>query len=96
MNSYSVFFKGREDCRISRIKALNILGRTTAKRRDNFTVYMLPCKLRPDSFFINGFFEITTDFNRNDYIENLRKVKEFEYYNCNFETGKYLSFYILK
>ena len=75
MNSYSVFFEGREYCRISRIKALNILGRTKAKRRDNFTVYMLPCKLRPDSFFINGFFEITTDFNRNDYIENLKKLK---------------------
>lgn len=96
MNNYSVFFEGKEYLRISRIKALNILGRAKAKRRDNYTVYMLPCKLNPDSFFINGFFKITTDFNCNDYTENLKKVRDFEYYNCNSETGKYLAFYILK
>lgn len=94
MRFKSIFYNGVEYQRITKTKALNILGKDKTKKIDNFTVYVLPCNLNPNNPFIHGFFEITTDFKYCDFIDYLQELHEIEFYNCNAESGNYLSFYI--
>ena len=96
MRNRSIILNGEEYQRITKVKALNILGKDKTKKIDNFTVYVLPCNLNPSCPFVNGFFEITTDFKYCDFIDYLQEIREIEFYNCNVESGEYLSFYIKK
>ena len=59
---------------------------------NNQDFIMVPCKLSP-----NGFGSVHT---RCDLLDEEKKadfdklVNEFEFYNCNRETGKYMAFYV--
>ncbi len=54
---------------------------------DGVTVYLLPCKVYPDDNhpWIKPYRMDGRSFNQ--------LVNEFEYYNCNNETGNYTAFY---
>lgn len=64
---------------------------------------VIPCKCTPyePSNYLNGYHYKTWAMAENvessvvsDYITFDALVNEFEYYNCNFETGRYPAFYI--
>ena len=85
-------YKGKKLVRINAKKACNILEHP--KQFDGVTLYMLPVNANPDCIFINGFFELTMDFDSMDAIDNNRYINEIIYYNCNNELGNYLKYYI--
>lgn len=85
-------YKDKKLIRINSRKAYNILN--NPKTYNGVTLYMLPVNANPDCIFINGFFELTMDFNNMDAVDNNRYVNEVIYYNCNNELGNYLKFYI--
>lgn len=54
-------------------------------------VYIIPCKMRFDNIYLSPL-KIN---NESGYrFEHL--VNDYEYYNCNAETGYYCSFYVLE
>ena len=85
-------YKGKKLVRINAKKARNILEHP--KQFDGVTLYMLPINANPDSPWIDGFFELTIDFDSMDAVDNNRYVNELVYYNCNNELGNYLKYYI--
>lgn len=92
MTYKNVDYRGKKLVRINAKKARNILEHP--KQFDGVTLYMLPVNANPNSPWINGFFELTMDFDSMDAIDNNRYVNELIYYNCNNEMGKYLKYYI--
>lgn len=65
------------------------ISKQAAKRRyDNCQkVYMIPCNLHPENIYFNMVCpEFGGDFD--DIIRN------FMFYNCTAETGRYVSFYV--
>ena len=94
MKYKEIEYKNKKLVRINAKKAYNILNHP--KKYNGVTLYMLPVNANPDCIFINGFFELTIDFNNMDATDNNRYVNEVIYYNCNNELGKYLKFYIEK
>lgn len=87
-------YKNKKLIRINARRAYNILNHP--KTFDGVTLYMLPINANPEALFINGFFEITMDFNNMDAIDNMMYINELKYYNCNNELGNYLKYYIEK
>lgn len=85
-------YKDKKLVRINAKKARNILEHP--KQFDGVTLYMLPANANPDSIYINGFFELTMDYNSMDAIDNNRYINELIFYNCNDELGNYLKYYI--
>lgn len=75
---------------------LQRVSKTHAKKlvlKDGARVFAKPCNFNPQSPFCIMYIidsEKLTDFNCS--FDSL--VNEIEYYNCNNETGKYLSYYI--
>jgi len=56
------------------------------------TVYLLPCQMRLESHFS---VPCSISSNKNSPASQFDvSVKMYEYYNCNSEVGKYVSFYI--
>ena len=51
-------------------------------------LYFAPCKMRPDAFGSGPW----APSDNNVFFDKI--VNEFEFYNCNFETGYYTAFYI--
>lgn len=92
MKYKEIEYKNKKLIRINSKKASDILNHP--KQYDGITLYMLPVNANPDCIFINGFFELTMNFNNMDAIDNNRYVNEIIYYNCNNELGNYLKFYI--
>lgn len=92
MKYKEIKYKNKKLIRINSKKAYNIINHP--KTFDGVTLYMLPINTNPDCIFINGFFELTMDFNSMDAIDNNRYINEIIYYNCNNELGKYLKYYI--
>ena len=85
-------YKSKKLTRINAKRAKEIY--THPKKYNGVTLYMLPVNANPDSPLINGFFELTMDFDSMDAIDNNRYVNEVIYYNCNNELGNYLKYYI--
>ena len=94
MKYKEIEYKNKKLVRINAKKAYNILNHP--KTFNGVTLYMLPVNANPESPWINGFFELTMDFDSMDAIDNNRYISELIYYNCNNELGKYLKFYIEK
>lgn len=92
MKYKKIIYKNKNLIRINAKKAKDIY--THPKKYDGITLYMLPVNANPDCIFINGFFELTMDYNNMDAIDNNRYVSEVIYYNCNNELGNYLKYYI--
>ena len=78
--------------RINAKKAKEIY--THPKKYNGVTLYMLPVNANPESSWINGFFELTMDFDSMDAIDNYNYINKLIYYNCNNELGNYLKYYI--
>ena len=89
MKYKEIEYKNKKLIRINSKKAHNILNHP--KKYNGMTLYMLPVNANPESPWINGFFELTMNFNN---IDNNRYVNELAYYNCNDELGNYLKYYI--
>lgn len=65
-------------------------NKARAAYNNNLTVVFCPCNMRPDS--PRG---LDMDMNKaNNNIDFEKLLNEFEYYNCNNETGRYALFYI--
>lgn len=59
---------------------------------DGVDVLFIPCKLRPDNMWGLGIWE---NVNLSGQYGSFDKLcNEFIWYNCNFETGNYIAFYI--
>lgn len=74
------------------------VSKTTAKKLfgKGIDVYALPCKCNPNSPWYKGFVNHPIS-----HIDNTCCERDFNtwynmysYYNCNKETGKYISFYV--
>ena len=67
------------------------IRKNTARKLYNMgkSIIILPCKCRPGSMWLHGF-EIKKTAPQNDFD---RLINEFEYYNCNAETGRYTAYY---
>lgn len=94
MKYKEIEYKNKKLIRINARRAYNILNHP--KTFNGVTLYILPINANPESPFINGFFEITMDFNNMDACDNVNYVNELSYYNCNNELGDYLKYYIEK
>lgn len=92
MKYKEIEYKSKKLTRINARKAHNILNHP--KKYDGVTLYMLPVNANPESPWINGFFELTMDFDSMDAIDDNRYVNELVFYNCNNELGNYLKYYI--
>ena len=92
MKCKEIEYKSKKLTRINAKKAKEIY--THPKKYNGVTLYMLPVTANPDSPLINGFFELTMDFDSMDAIDNNSYVNEVIYYNCNNELGNYLKYYI--
>ena len=92
MKYKEIEYKSKKLTRINAKKAKEIY--THPKKYNGVTLYMLPVNANPESPWINGFFELTMDFDSMDAIDNNRYVNEVIYYNCNNELGNYLKYYI--
>ncbi len=86
MNRYSYTKNGFRFERIPKNKA-------RAAYNNNLTVIFCPCNLRPGSAWGLEMDMNKANINCNN-IEFEKLLNEFEYYNCNNETGLYTSFYI--
>lgn len=94
MKYKEIEYKDKKLTRINSKKAEEIYMHP--KKYNSVTLYMLPINANPNSPWIDGFFELTMDFNSMDAVDNNRYINELIYYNCNNELGKYLKFYIEK
>lgn len=56
-----------------------------------YEILFIPCKLRPDSMWGLGVTTSKLFWGNNSFDEYVRSC---EYYNCNGETGRYLSYYV--
>ena len=92
MKYKKIEYKNKKLIRINAKKAHNILNHP--KKYNGVTLYMLPVNTNPDSPLIDGFFELTMDFDSMDAVDNNRYINELIYYNCNDELGNYLKYYI--
>ena len=92
MKYKKIEYNNKELIRINARKAYDMLNHP--KKYDGVTLYMLPVNANPESPWINGFFELTMDFNSMDAIDNNKYINELVYYNCNNELGNYLKYYI--
>ena len=92
MKYKEIEYKNKKLIRINSKKAEEIY--THPKKYNGVTLYMLPVNANPDSPWINGFFELTMDFDSMDAIDNNKYINELIYYNCNNELGNYLKYYI--
>ena len=65
------------------------ISKHAAKRRyNNFQkIYMIPCNLHPE----NIYFDMLCPEFGGDFDEI---IKNFIFYNCTAETGRYVSFYV--
>ena len=52
------------------------------------SVYLVACKMNPESPWV-GYVEVKKDSDK--LFDDV--VNEFEYYNCNYTTGRYAHFY---
>lgn len=59
------------------------------KENKEVTFYMIPCKVRLNSVWIQPM-----DFTVTSIEELNTKIANFEYYNCNSELGNYPHYYI--
>lgn len=92
MKYKEIEYKNKKLVRINAKKAEEIYMHP--KKYNGVTLYMLPVNANPDSIFINGFFELTMDYNSMDATDNMQYINELVYYNCNNELGNYLKYYI--
>lgn len=53
-------------------------------------ICLCPCKLRP---FTSRYYEFITEADRTEKKGFDELINSMEFYNCNSETGKYVSFY---
>ena len=60
------------------------------------TITVVPCKCGVDNFVAKTYMNYLLDSKCGDDMTNRfdRVVREFEYYNCNSETGYYASYYV--
>lgn len=67
------------------------IRKNTARKLYNMgkSILILPCKCHPGAMWLHGF-EIRKTDPKNDFD---RLINEFEYYNCNAETGTYTAYY---
>lgn len=72
--------------------SLERVSKRTARRYYNNgeSIIILPVKCYSEQFA----FETEKNYNKIRTFDNL--VTEFEYYNCNHETGHYAAFYVVK
>ena len=82
MKKYSFESGGKTWARVTKKQA-------RAAYDSGFTVLFCPVKMRP---FTPWHLEICVDKSSGRSFDNI--VNEFEYYNCNKETGLYTAFYI--
>ena len=82
MRKYSFENSGKAWARVTKKQA-------RAAYDSGFTVLFCPVKMRP---FTPWHLEICVDKSSGRSFDNI--VNEFEYYNCNKETGLYTAFYI--
>ena len=82
MKKYSFKNDGKTFERVTKNKALNAYN-------SGVPVFLCPVKMRP---FTPWHLEICVDKRSGRSFNNT--VNEFEYYNCNNETGLYTAFYI--
>lgn len=68
--------------KISKNKAKELL-------KNGKNVFMMPCKMNPDGLYLKPCL-------LNNDVDFESQVNSCMYYNCNAETGKTLSFYILE
>lgn len=94
MKYKEIEYKNKKLIRINAKKAREIYMHP--KKYNGVTLYMLPVNADPESPWINGFFELTMDFDSMDAIDNSNYINELIYYNCNDELGKCLKYYIMK
>lgn len=94
MKYREIEYKNKNLIRINARRAYNILNHP--KTFNGITLYILPINADPGAPFINGFFELTMDFNNMDAIDNNNYINELKYYNCIGELGDYLKYYIEK
>lgn len=82
MNKYSFENDGKTWKRVTKKQAMEDYN-------SGFTVLFCPVKMRP---FTPWHLEVCVDKSSGRSFDNT--VNEFEYYNCNRETGMYTAFYI--
>lgn len=60
---------------------------------NNQNIYLLPCKMNPENMY-----QKPMQFNRmNSKHNNFDSIiNSYEYYNCNYELGYYVAFYITR
>lgn len=92
MKYKEIEYKSKKLMRINAKKAKEIYMHP--KKYNGFTLYMLPVNANPKSPWIDGFFELTMNFDSMDAIDNNRYINELVFYNCNNELGNYLKYYI--
>lgn len=92
MNNKKIIYNNKTLTRINRKKAVNILNHPI--KYQGVTVYFLPVNANPESPWINGFEQLTMDFNSMDAVDNMSYLSEYVYYNCVDELGSYLKFYV--
>ena len=82
MKKYTFYNDGKTFERITKKNALNVYN-------SGIPVLLCPVKMRP---FTPWHLEAYVDKSSGRSFDNT--VNEFEYYNCNRETGMYTAFYI--
>lgn len=92
MKYKEIEYKNKNLTRINAKKAKEIY--THPKKYNGVTLYILPVNANPESPWIDGFFELTMDFDSMDAINNANYINELVFYNCNNELGNYLKYYI--
>lgn len=93
MKYNKITYKNKNLKRVSYTKIKNIIN--NCSKYEGLTIYMLPVNFNPDSYFVNGFFEI--DIEKKIYMDTVdyyNYINECIYYNCNKEAGSYLKFYL--
>lgn len=94
MKYKEIVYKNKNLVRISKSKALNIAK--NPKKYEGTTIYMLPINANHNSPWIDGFTELTMNFNCMDATDNINFIGEYAHYSCVEELGNYLKFYIEK
>lgn len=59
---------------------------------DGADIMLLPCKLNPESPFVTN--DWMNNHMKEECVDFCTLCNAYSYYNCNKETGEYLSFYI--
>lgn len=65
------------------------------KEGEKFTVRLVPCKLSPVKTFGWCIFH-DMEVSSNDFETIEKTINSFHYYNCNYETGTRVHYYLLE